>query len=935
MRRFIRRLAGLSLVAAAAAALAAQEVTLSTAAFRLVVGADGRPRHLVDAASGRECLDGDRQGPLAAVVVDGTSAPLASVVAVDGGVEMGFAGVDTRLTLGVEPDPVAGRWLRFAVRGIAGRRPERVTILSLSPAIRETVGTRLCAAYDRETLVGLMAATPSTQCVGRGGARATLTALTQDAPGPRLEGAAVALVVCPTAAFEAVAQAAAHAFGLPVNEDAEGRPAKATAAVRGSYWFMAFGEADVDRLIEYSRQAGLRQVLLPSGAWCESVGHYTINKACFPGGLDGLRQSVERLNAAGIMVGMHCFASKIGKRDAYVTPVPDRRFWRRFTAVLAEDVDATQTTLRVRGDLSEWAGHPRSADQYWEGGIAKHREVVLGDEIVRYESIGPEGVWDRFEGCLRGAWGTAASAHAAETPAWHYGVDGCINGYIIDQETTLLDEAQARLAEVFNAGGFEMVYFDGGEDVDRRRYHYYITNFQARAMARFTRRPILHMGTAMTHHLWHSFARSATVDTYLNTLSGAIVGGKPPATWPTVREHIDRSVRYLLSVRADRVPGELGWFGLWPARDFHGQRVDGLQLDEMEYLLCRSLAYDAPISLQTDFRSLDEHSLTPGLLALVRSYEALRLSGAMTGADLAAWRVPGRDGILLRDGAAPPRLVGVTPLAAVGGGRAVRGTVGAYGSGALASLWHSHRRGAVTLDLASAAGVRALDLEGRPLPVLEVAGGVRIEVGAHRVVLVCPGLSPAALQAALAGARVVSEPPVVLVVPAAAARRLQGSVALGSSLGLTDPGAWGDVLVGTAAADFVKANDWYAEYSVDIPHDGLWTIWSRQRYPSGTDQSFALVPEGEAATFQGRQVLGNCGRNDAAWHWAGQGGGSTTEPPGRRLTMPLRRGRFTFRIHPRECGAAAATNPRLDAIVFVDDAQLEPSDEALRPASAP
>ena len=54
----------------------------------------------------------------------------------------------------------------------------------------------------------------------------------------------------------------------------------------------------------------------------------------------------------------------------------------------------------------------------------------------------------------------------AGSAARHYGVDGCVPGYIIDQETDLLDEATTRLAGIFNACGFDMVYFDGGEDVE-------------------------------------------------------------------------------------------------------------------------------------------------------------------------------------------------------------------------------------------------------------------------------------------------------------------------------------------------------------------------------------------------------------------------------------------------------------------------------------
>lgn len=916
-----------------AATLAAQDIALSTAGFRLTLSRDGVPRSLVQVEGGRECLDPGRQAPMAAVVVTGKSAPVNAVAETAAGLELRFVGVDTVVTLSVQPEPAAGRWLLFTVRSVEGTRPDRLTLLTLAPAITETVGTRLCAAYDRQTLVALLAGNLFTQCGARAGAKASLTASAQDAPGPRLEGAAVALIVCPTEGFKAVARDASRAFGLPTNETAEGVPVKDSELVRGSYYFIGFGEKDVDRLIGYCRQAGIRQVLMASGAWCGSVGHYTINERTYPDGMASLKRAIDRLHGEGILVGMHCFASKIAKRDAYVTPVPDKRFWRQFSDVVAEDVTAAQTEIRVRGDLSQWPGSSKTASAYWEGGVDKHRDLVIGDEIIRYESIGPEGAWDTFLGCSRGAWGTAAAAHQAGDAAVHYGVDGCINGYIIDQETPLLAEAQGRLAAVFNGAGFDMVYFDGGEDVDRRRFDYYVSNFQASAMRAFARRPLLHMGTIMTHSLWHSFARSATVDTYLNTLSGAIIGGKPPETWPSVRDHIERSVRYMLSVRADMVPGELGWFGIWPRRTFHGQPVDGLQLDEIEYLMCRSLAYDVPISLETDFRSLESHPLTPGILALVRAYEELRLARQVSEAERLPLRTAGRDAALLRAGGGPPRFVAVTPLAAVGGGRAVRGTVGALGDGALATLWHTCRWGTVTLDLPAAA-LRAVDLDGQPLPIDTAAGKSVIRVDGRRTALVCSGISPEALRTALAGATVWTKPADIVVARAAAARQISGQMALGSTVGVTDPGALGDVLVGTAAADFTRSNDWYAEFTVDIPHEGEWTVWGRQRYPAGTDQSFAFVPQGDAVTFTGNQVLGNCGRNEGKWHWAGRGGGVSTVPPGERISLHLPQGPFTFRIHPRECGPSAPGNPRLDVIVLVDDPLLLPSDELLSPPPA-
>jgi hypothetical protein len=62
-----------------------------------------------------------------------------------------------------------------------------------------------------------------------------------------------------------------------------------------------------------------------------------------------------------------------------------------------------------------------------------------------------------------------------------------------------MDEVAERLAGIFDECGFDMIYFDGGEDVDRRRFHYYVIQLPSQVMQRITRRPVIHMGTIMTH----------------------------------------------------------------------------------------------------------------------------------------------------------------------------------------------------------------------------------------------------------------------------------------------------------------------------------------------------------------------------------------------------------------------------------------------------
>jgi hypothetical protein len=156
-------------------------------------------------------------------------------------------------------------WLGLRLESIAGTRPDSVTLFRLPAPMGMTVGPRLNAAWDAESAVCVMAAACQTDCRA-GGQPPCLLATSQDAPGPRLEGAGLALIVAPTSDFKAVARRASRAFGLLTNETPDGIPVKDTDLVRGSYWFLGFGEADVDKVIDYCEQAGIRQVMNLGGA---------------------------------------------------------------------------------------------------------------------------------------------------------------------------------------------------------------------------------------------------------------------------------------------------------------------------------------------------------------------------------------------------------------------------------------------------------------------------------------------------------------------------------------------------------------------------------------------------------------------------------------------------------------------------------------------
>lgn len=901
------------------------DVVVETPQLRAVLGPNGLWRSLVEKSTGTDLLRAQRQVPLASVAIGQKVHDANSLRALDRQWQIAFAGCDTQLILSVQPAP---GWIAFRLQEIRGTRPDSVTLLRLATAITDHAGAHLGLAWNDRLAIGLRATNLQTQVtVARRKDHTQIVAVAQDQPGPRLEGSAVALLAVPTAQVKPTLAQLADSFHLPRNS-AAGQDSKDLPAARESYWFVSLAEPDVDQWLRYCELADIRQILITSSAWCQQVGHYTF-RPTYPAGLESLKRVVSRLQSRGIQVGMHCFASKISKTDAYVTPVPDRRFWVDMRATLAEDVDAQATSLRLLEDLSQWPGSPLTQRKYWEGGVTKHQEIVLDDEIVRYEQIGPEGQWNTLLGCRRGAWGTKAAAHRAGTEGRHYGVDGCINGYIIDQETGLLDEATGRLAAVFNACNFDLVYFDGGEDVDRNRFNYYVSNFQATAMSKFTRRPLVHMGTCLTHNLWHSFTRSGTVDTYLNTIHGRIAGGIPVDKWPTVREHIDRSVRRLANLADDMLPGELGWFGIWPK----GPHTDGLQLDEIEYLMTKSLGYDAPISLETNLGQMESHPLTPGILQIVRAYQGLRRAGRVPAATRQALRETGKDWLLFR--AMPDaveQFVPVTRVETTAPG--IRVWIGPLGQDTVAAVWHETGKDGRLLVPCPA--LSACDVEGKAIPVERSAGATSLALGPCRTTLRFARQDVTSVRALLAAAQFEARKLDVLWLQAEDYQRCEGATAKGSAVKVEDTEALGDFVVATQAQNLKQPHDWYWQYTVHIPRPGRWTIWARVRYPRGGDQSFGLGTPDEPLDLSGTRAIGNCGQAGKAWHWTGRGGGLTSAPPGMPITRKLPAGPFTFRIYPREGTGAALTAPRLDALCISEDPEYRPTDAdaqaALQPA---
>lgn len=243
-------------------------------------------------------------------------------------------------------------------------------------------------------------------------------------------------------------------------------------------------------------------------------------------------------------------------------------------------------------------------------------------------------------------------------------------------------------------------------------------------------------------------------------------------------------------------------------------------------------------------------------------------------------------------------------------------------------------KGALALPL-NVSGCRLEAEDGTLLDWRRQEGGYLLPMDKTRRFFVCGQADRETVLDALRRAQYQPHVPTKLFVPAIAAQALVTPFKRGAEAGIAEEEAIGpDVLVCLGNAVHSSKPTWYAEYSLDIPHDGTWAVWARVRYPSGKDDSFGLVPDGVKATLQGNQVLGNCGRNDRKWHWTARGSGSTSLPPGSPLCLRLPKGTFTFRVYARECSANPALTPRLDVLALTDEPAAIPTDAEARQAIA-
>lgn len=503
-------------------------------------------------------------------------------------------------------------YLVFAIVSVSDPTIEEVSFAVVRLDLPGRTSSMSGVAAGETFAVSVRALNLQTNLQLQGGAQPLLCPTASKKQG--LVGAKIAWVACPVVQIRPILQEVIRSEGLAVSP--LGGPFALDAEEnRSSYVFATVSEANVDDWVALAKKAGLTQIHLIG--WEKSLGTYQPRLDLYPHGIDGLKQVVDKIHAAGLRAGMHTLTGGISRDDPFVTPVPDSRLAKDGRFKLAVDIGEQEDTIL----LKEPPGNLETSWQY----SGRSNVVQIGEELIQYAGLSQVPPYGLIR-CTRGAFGTHRSAHKADSAVHHlFAIYGTFQP---DEESTLVDAVAERIAGVFNTCHFDMIYQDGAEGMPGGPYGW------------------ARMREAIFRRLQGRVLVEASEWGYLSWPYHSRLGAYDHPNWG-LKRFIDIHCRDSEEYQASSfLTAQLGWWSILGPNEDHPSEFP----DELEYLCVKSLAYDMPMSFQgIDVGSQPWNARQEEYLGMIGRYERLRLQRAVPETVRIKLRTPRQDFRLRRD----------------------------------------------------------------------------------------------------------------------------------------------------------------------------------------------------------------------------------------------------------------------------------------------
>lgn len=401
-------------------------------------------------------------------------------------------------------------------------------------------------------------------------------------------GSKIALFGCPEARVLDYIEKIELGEGLP-HPELNGVWMKRAPEAAQAYIIYPFNENNIEEAVAFTKQTGLKY--LYHGGPFRTWGKFELNSSEFPTGIEGLKNCVDKARREGIKLGVHTLSNFITTNDPYVTPVPDKRLAKVGSSVLSSGIDAVQTEIEIADPVF-----------FNQMGNNHLHSIMIGDELIRYEGVSESAPW-KLLNCQRGAWGTKAAAYPKGTEISKL----FDHGYkVFLSDTELTKEIARNLAGLFNQTGLEQISFDGLEGAWSTGLGQYGLSLMVEEWYNHLKpeyRNTINDASMTTHYNWHTFTR--------------MNWGEP---WYAGFRESQMDLRLMNQdfYRRNLIPGMLGWFKL----------DANTNLEDIEWLLARSAAFDAGYALVTDSRNVNANGMSGEIIKAIREWERARLSGA-------------------------------------------------------------------------------------------------------------------------------------------------------------------------------------------------------------------------------------------------------------------------------------------------------------------
>lgn len=855
------------------------EVVLENKHFRFAMSDEGRGKSLLDKATGQEYGVGQPGLPAFTVYAQGKGHPCSKVEQQGDALQVSFADIDTVTQLRLRRNDY---YVALTLGKLTGTPVDRLDLLALRLKPMPKLGPWINVAYDDGFGVCLFGGGPNVNAsLVRPKADqpwVDLTAIAYRETG--LEGATAILLCCPVPEKELLTymQVAEADFGLP--SGAKGRKSE---AIKYSYLWVSPTTQNIDELIQWAKRGGFRMMLYSYGSFSKSCGHYEWNNA-FPNGMADLKIIADKIRRAGLTVGLHLHFNKAHKSDPYVTPVPDDRLHIVQHFTLSAPVDDRATALSVNEN-------PKGCTL-----DSERRLLKVGKEIVEYTDFKTEQPFE-FRGCKRGALGTRITAHAAGNKLGLLDVDTWPIFIRFDQKTDIQEETAERLARIVTeTGPYDMVYFDGSEDV-HEPFWYHCANAQWRVYKGLRPEPVVCEAAATTHFSWHMMTRSNAYDSVAPSEMKDFCCKNP--------------ARFAPARALDFTKINFGWL-----HGFGSARAS-IEPDTLEFVLSRGAAWDCPFSMAVSLDQIASNPRSEDCFDVTRIWEDARIDGKLTPAEKTALKNLDQEHHLFINEKGAYELVPVIRLEEVAGGQAITAYLFTRESEPGATyvlMWHKTDACELTLDFPS---VRLTLM--RPFgKTLQLSGdATRSTVPVEtRCYLRFGGTKSEEVAEILKRAKASGGAYIQLWLKASGFVRKEGQMALGSEIGLKPEGSLADVIVPTGPGSMTGDEVSFVEYAVDLPSKGRWHVWGRCWYNDTSSNSFFVSAPG---VDDKKQLFGN----SYVWkQWLWESGGA----------FKLDKGRATVSITVRE--SLPKISPLLDVLCLTNDPGFQPTDEAAARAIA-